>query len=252
LTAAKLAANRANAQMSTGPRNTERSRFNGISHGLASKRVVIPGESRDQYEAFRESFFAELNPQSLIEETLVNRIVAAAWRLKRFMGVEDAFYSDRVNAYCEEHPYADPNVALANLFINPAESARLKLILRYQTSVQREYDKATLELNKVRAERAQALIEEAIAETMKPSEQAQAEPAEPVGFASQSAPEPTPRQKAQRRRTFASNLVRRKQPVRYPRISHAGKAVRSQRNRIEVARPLDGGSRSVQAVGGPF
>ena len=52
------------------------------------------------------------------------------------------------------------NVALANLFIDPTESARLKLILRYQTSVQREYDKATLEFKRARAEREQAQFDE--------------------------------------------------------------------------------------------
>ena len=194
MTAAKLAANRSNAQMSTGPHNTARTRFNGVRHGLTSKRTVIPGESSEEYEAFRESFFAELNPQSIIEETLADRIVAAAWRLKRFVGVEDAFYSDRVEAYCNEHPHADPNVALANLFIDPTESARLKLILRYQTSVQREYDKATLEFKRARSEREQAQFDEVLSETLAPRPQAQAAPIAPVGFASQSAPEPTPRQ----------------------------------------------------------
>jgi hypothetical protein len=194
MTAAKLAANRSNAQMSTGPRDTTRTRHNGLRHGLASKQTFIPGESTEEYEAFRESFFAELNPQSIIEETLSDRIVAAAWRLKRFAGVEDAFYADRVNAYRKEHPHADTNAALANLFIDPAESARLKLILRYQTSVQREYDKATLEFQRARADREQAQFEEALAETMKTSPEAQPVPTAPVGFASQSAPEPTSRQ----------------------------------------------------------
>jgi hypothetical protein len=188
MNAARLAANRANAQMSTGPQNTERTRFNGISHGLTGKQTVIPGESLHQFEAFRETFVAELDPKSIIETTLAERIVAAAWRWKRFNRVEDAFYTDRVNAYCDEHPDADPIAGIANLFVDPVETARMKLFLRYQTSVQREYDKAVTEFRKAQTARERALFDKALAETIRPEEQPAPRPEIPsaaIGFASQ-------------------------------------------------------------------
>src|SRR5918992_4831396 len=138
--AAKLAANRANAQMSTGPKNTDQTRFNGTRHGLSSKQTVIRGESQEEYDAFHAGFLSTLKPQSEIETTLAERVIAAAWRLKRFTNTETAFFNDRIDAYLENNPDADPSSAMANLFVDPAEVARMRLFLRYQTTVQREYD----------------------------------------------------------------------------------------------------------------
>ena len=98
MTAARMTANRVNAQHSTGPQDTTRTRFNSVQHGLTSKQTVIPGENQQEYDDFREEFLSDLNPQSAIERTLADRAIAAAWRLKRFQGVESAFFNDRINA----------------------------------------------------------------------------------------------------------------------------------------------------------
>jgi len=50
MTAAKMIANRANAQHSTGPQDTSRTRFNGVQHGLTSKQTVLPGESQKAHK----------------------------------------------------------------------------------------------------------------------------------------------------------------------------------------------------------
>ena len=158
----KLAGNRANAQHSTGPKDTTKTRFNGVQHGLTSKQTVIPGESQEEYDKFHAGFLQDLNPHSAIERTLADRAIAAAWRLKRFQRMEAAYFNDRVNAFLEDNPEAGPDSALANLFIDPAEIAKTKLFLRYQTTVQREYDKAISEYRKARAEREKQLLEEAV------------------------------------------------------------------------------------------
>jgi hypothetical protein len=152
-TAAKLEANRANALRSTGPADTSRTRFNGITHGLTSKQTVIRGEDQQEYDTWSAELLQDLNPGSPAEAVLADRIVAAAWRLKRFTRVESAFFNDRIDAYLKDNPQSDPDAALANLFTDEAEIARMRLFLRYQTSVQREYDTATRELHKARAER---------------------------------------------------------------------------------------------------
>ena len=183
MTAAKMIANRANAQHSTGPQDTSSTRFNGVQHGLTSKQTVLPGESQKEYDEFREEFLQDLSPNSALERTLADRIVAAAWRLKRFERVETAFYNDRINAYCKDNPEADPAEAMANLFIDPLETAKMRLFLRYQTGVQKEFDKALSEFRKIKKERqkddAQQLLEET---ALFPKR----------GFASQPAPQPYP------------------------------------------------------------
>ena len=52
-TAEQIRANRENAKKSTGPRRTEATRFNGLKHGLRAEQVILPGESRDEFEAER-------------------------------------------------------------------------------------------------------------------------------------------------------------------------------------------------------
>ena len=185
----KLAANRANAQHSTGPKDTTKTRFNGVRHGLTSKQTVIPGESQEEYDKFQTEFLRDLNPQSTIERTLADRIIAATWRLQRFQRMEAAYFDDRVNSYLEDNPEASPDSALAYLFIDPAEIAKTKLFLRYQTTVQREFDKAFAEFRKARAEREKQLLDEAVLQAARERQVPQKTMAAAVGgFASQPAP----------------------------------------------------------------
>jgi hypothetical protein len=179
---AKLAANRANALHSTGPADTSRTRFNGLAHGLTSRQTVIRGEDQQEYGIFHTNLLQDLAPGSPTEEVVAERIVAAAWRLKRFVRVESAFFNNRIDAFLDDNPDSDPDAALANLFTDPGEMARMRLFLRYQTTVQREYDTAMRELTKVKADRlshAREIIAEVLPRTAE-------RPA--VGFASQSLP----------------------------------------------------------------
>ena len=158
--AAKLTANRANATHSTGPADTSRTRFNGLAHGLTSKQTVIRGEDLQEYDTFSANFRRDLAPGTETETVLAERIIAAAWRLKRFARVESAFFNNRIDAFLETNQDSDPDAALANLFTDPAEMARMRLFLRYQTSVQREYDSAMREFKKTQAERLSSTVDE--------------------------------------------------------------------------------------------
>jgi hypothetical protein len=171
-TAAKLAANRANALLSTGPADTTRTRFNGLAHGLTSKQTVLRGEDQQEYDAWSARLRQDLAPASPAEAVLADRVIAAAWRLQRFTRVESAFFNDRIDAFLKDNPQSDPESALANLFTDPAEMARMRLFLRYQTGVQREYDTAMRLFRHAKAENIRESNENACKEA--------------VGFASQS------------------------------------------------------------------
>ncbi|MBI1895265.1 MAG: hypothetical protein HYS04_01825, partial [Acidobacteria bacterium] len=65
ITPRQLAANRRNAQSSTGPRTLEgkaASRFNALRHGLAAECPVIPGENAALYETLRDAFLDQYRP----------------------------------------------------------------------------------------------------------------------------------------------------------------------------------------------
>jgi hypothetical protein len=185
--AVKIAANRANATHSTGPVDTSRTRFNGLAHGLTSKQTVIPGESQEQYERFAAGLRKDLAPGSATENVLADRIIAAAWRLQRFTRVESAFFTNRIDAYLEAHPESDPDAAMANLFIDPAETAKMRLFLRYQTAVQREYDKAFKEYQAAKNERRKQQLQTLALEAYGP---AATEEDSQIGFASQEPAQP--------------------------------------------------------------
>jgi hypothetical protein len=56
---------------------------NAISHGITSDRPVIPGESYDEWEAFRAGIRDSLGPVGLLEEELTDRIATGLWRRRR-------------------------------------------------------------------------------------------------------------------------------------------------------------------------
>jgi hypothetical protein len=193
-TAAKLAANRANSTHSTGPADTSRTRFNGVAHGLTSKQTVVRGEDQQEFDTFHAGMLRDLYPSTSVEKVLAERIIAAAWRLKRFSRVESSFFNNRIDAYLEENPHSDPDSAMANLFIDPAETARMRLFLRYQTAVQREYDTAVREFQKSKAEQVSNSLENAYRDTLLASAPKRPQDSAPVtgkpkvmavGFASQ-------------------------------------------------------------------
>jgi hypothetical protein len=86
ITEAKLAANRANAQKSTGPKSEEgktSSSRNSFKHGLYSKQLVISGEDAAALDSLKADLRAEHQPVNETEEILVNEMAEQFWRLRR-------------------------------------------------------------------------------------------------------------------------------------------------------------------------
>jgi hypothetical protein len=79
----RAAANKRNAQRSTGPKCTERSRFSALKHGLRAKTLVLPGEDAEALRARHDAFHASIAPQDEVERLLVDRLVRISWRLQR-------------------------------------------------------------------------------------------------------------------------------------------------------------------------
>lgn len=87
----QIQANRKNALKSTGPRTELGKSFsskNATTHGLRSRQVVIEGESRAEYNDFRQMYIEHYAPANPIEAALVDRIVVCLWRLRRTETIE--------------------------------------------------------------------------------------------------------------------------------------------------------------------
>ena len=97
VTAKQLAANRANAQHSTGPRTPGGiavSRYNALQHGILAKAVIPealdPYESRQAFQELLATLRDEFAPANSVEELLVEGIATAYWRLARVYRAEAA------------------------------------------------------------------------------------------------------------------------------------------------------------------
>ena len=127
-TPAQIAANRANAQMSTGPRSAEgksASRFNALKHGIDAASIVIPGEDPAEYDALAAGYLGDFRPQSPSEFFHVETMLRADWQKCRLLRVE----ADLSRTLLAESP--DASFASALLSDSPAA----KLLARVQRQI---------------------------------------------------------------------------------------------------------------------
>lgn len=115
----RAATNRANAQLSTGPRTAKglaRSSSNALVHGLSARSVVIRGESAERWEEFRDATVNDLAPVGHVEAQLAARAAELLWRLQR-AGAAEAAVATFVHDTAEGEALA---AALECLVIPPA------------------------------------------------------------------------------------------------------------------------------------
>jgi hypothetical protein len=89
----RLAANRANAQLSTGPTSVEGKAVasrNATRHGLLSSRMLLDDENPAEFDELFFRLCQSLGPDGLMEQTLVERIAVTLWRQRRLVQAEAA------------------------------------------------------------------------------------------------------------------------------------------------------------------
>lgn len=92
----QIAANRRNAQASTGPVTTEgkeRSRRNALRHGLTAETIIGALEDAEDYAAFELAVTADFEATSVVERELVLRLTSLLWRLRRATAIESGLFS---------------------------------------------------------------------------------------------------------------------------------------------------------------
>jgi hypothetical protein len=96
----RIEANRANAQLSTGPitpDGKQRSSENAITHGLTAKSTLLPNEDPHPYKKFSRTLIEDLNPKGALEEQLVQTMADTQWRLKRCRSLEKAVLASELD-----------------------------------------------------------------------------------------------------------------------------------------------------------
>ena len=75
------------------PEGKAAARLDAVKHGLLSEQVLIPGEDEAALKELSEHLRAELSSVGYMEDLLVERIIAAYWRLRRLGRVEAGIFA---------------------------------------------------------------------------------------------------------------------------------------------------------------
>jgi len=79
----QLAANRRNAELSTGartPAGKARSSMNNLRHGLTGQINVLPTEDREAHDRFCADLIDSLKPETPMEQQLALSVAEDNWR----------------------------------------------------------------------------------------------------------------------------------------------------------------------------
>ena len=185
----QIAANRRNAQKSTGPKTEAgkaASRNNALTHGFTAQNFALEIEDKPEFNQVRDGFLAEYEPATPTEFALVEQIAVAFWRLRRIRIVEARYLDQRLEYEAESaetrHGELDDWGLLAYAASEDLKCSSVLLNLsRYEYRLERSFYKAIRELRAIQALRPKAAT--ATKQTANP----------PIGFVSpDTAPQPQP------------------------------------------------------------
>ena len=169
---AQFNANRANAQMSTGPTSPagkEISSHNAVKTGLTGRTILLPTDDVAAYQSIVAMVNAKFAPVNDIEQHLTQTIADTEWRLLRIPVLESGFYAlgrhQLANECAHERDPQTRAVMLEALIFQTFQKDLRNLALQ-ERRLRSQLKADTAELRRLQAERQE-----------KEQEQAEAKPA---------------------------------------------------------------------------
>ena len=156
---AQLAANRANAELSTGPRTAEgkaKSSLNAVRTGLTGRTILLSASEAGGYELHVARFACDWNPVGDRETELVQSLADTQWRLNRIPILEAGLYASRrldsADLFPEE---TDENVRalLIENYIWETNRRLFNNLSLQESRLRRHYAKDVAELKELQAKR---------------------------------------------------------------------------------------------------
>ncbi len=140
----RIAANRRNAQLSTGPRTAEgkaRVAQNRTTHALTGKgHTILPGEDAAAYDRLLATLMEEHTPYGETEIHQVELLAHNQWKLRRAARLENEAFEDSLSPETGRFALTDGVMRAA----------------RYMASIRRSYTLALAELHRLQSARAKA------------------------------------------------------------------------------------------------
>ena len=142
----QIAANKLNAQKSSGPKTAEgkaTSSLNHLSHGFASNTArLIPGENPEEFRSLVADLMSEHQPETQTEQILVEKMALHQWLSLRAFRLQSNLFVGQM--LVQQDKFGIPK--------------DLGLLIRYQTSAERAFHRAHTDLVKTQKERKKSEI----------------------------------------------------------------------------------------------
>lgn len=122
----------------TGPRTEEgkeRSKHNALKHGVFSNVVLLKEEPRAEFDSLLSGLRNDLEPEGTLEEFLVDKLATYIWRHRRLI----------VAAGEQTGQSIDLLILKGSMFGQPP----LDLLLRYESSLERAFDRTLSQLERL-------------------------------------------------------------------------------------------------------
>jgi hypothetical protein len=158
---AQIAANRRNAQKSSGPRSIEgkqRSSMSALRHGMTAKTVVLPHESAGDYHEIRSALTEDYAPATSQELMLVDQVAAGYWRTIRARRFETAMFDNQLRTQkrkfeMDKSPDPAKDDEGCAVILQVTDPKDLQNYFRYDATISRDYYRAIASLEKMQAAR---------------------------------------------------------------------------------------------------
>jgi hypothetical protein len=149
ISAKKVAANRQNAQKSTGPRDTAGTRFNAMKHGLLSEGLTEL-DRPEEFLRFLDELTRDVHPSGVMERLCVEQIAHSTCRLARAKLLEREEFTAQLHPPKTVHHEGsltrfDPESFGWTETVDPGRPARIshdvldrinRTVLRYESSIE--------------------------------------------------------------------------------------------------------------------
>jgi hypothetical protein len=147
---------------SGGPRTPEGkaiSSRNATKHGITSSHVfILQNENLEAWATMLAEVTAEFEPETPFEHQLIEEIAFAKFRLRRGWSIESGLINNHMDDHADtlhqKYDNVDEGSRQGHAFRTLSDdSAALANLARYQTRLERSYDRAVRNLRELRADR---------------------------------------------------------------------------------------------------
>ncbi len=150
----QIAANRANAEKSTGPKTAETrsiSAMNALRHGLTGQVNLMPTEDREAHDKFCAAIVENLAPEGALEIQFAQAIAEDNWRMNRGRAIENNMFVFGPSKPDTGHAQIDAAITAAQVFSE--DPRKFQLLSLYMQRTNRDMQKTLDRLTALQTER---------------------------------------------------------------------------------------------------